>query len=326
MSTIPHLSIVIPTWNGRELVAACLESLDRQSYRDFETLVVDDGSTDDTADYIRTHHPGTQVVACPVNRGFVAAVNRGLAEARGPWIFLLNNDVTLAEDCLEHLMAEARSGAHAMLAPLVLWTEDPRLVYSAGDRVGRNGRPSSIGFKVARDMLAEEVAPFGVSGGYGLFKRELLDRVGVLDDAFGAYFEDSDLCFRARWAGYSAAVAPGALAWHAGSATIQNWLWWRTRQCYRNHALLVLKNFTLRLLWWNAGAIIRERRHQLGRVFQVARSEWGALRALAYTLHAWGGLAVRVPGALLKRRRIMAARRISSTAMQALLARGDRHE
>ncbi len=325
MSETPLLSVIIPTWNGRALLAACLESLGRQTLRDFETLVVDDGSTDDTVEFIRTHHPDVHVVACPVNRGFVAAINRGLEDARGRWIFLLNNDVTLAENCIEGLMEMAHAGEHNMLAPLVLWTEDPRLVYSAGDAMGRNGRPASIGYKVARDALAVDGSPFGISGGYGVFSRELLDRVGCLDPAFGAYFEDSDLSFRARWAGYRAAVCLDAVAWHVGSATIQNRLWWRTRQCYRNHTLLVIKNFSLRLLWWNAGAILRERAHQSARLFRVARNEWGAARALFFCVHAWLGLAARIPGALLKRRAIMAHRRRSSAEIQALLTDGGAH-
>jgi len=322
----PSCSIIIPTWNGRELVGCCLESLSRQGYRDFETLVVDDGSTDDTLDYLRMHHPEVRVLSCAVNRGFVAAVNRGISEAQGQWVFLLNNDVTLADDCLEHLMAAARRDESAMLTPLVLWTDDPRLVYSAGDAIGRNGRPSSIGFKAERTTWEAGAAPFGVSGGYGVFKRELLNHVGHLDPGFGAYFEDSDLCFRARWLGYGAGLVPEAVAWHIGSATIQDRLWWRTRQCYRNHALLIIKNFSARLLCWNAAAILRERFHQLNRVFQVARNEWGLVRAIVYTAQAWSELLVRIPGALIRRRHIMATRRLSSAAMQALLNDGSRHE
>ena len=322
----PELSVIIPTWNGRAMVSACLDSLARQSYTGFETVVVDDGSTDDTADHVRKHYPEVKLVVCPKNRGFVAAVNRGIAESRGQWLFLLNNDVTLAEDCLERLIAQARTGLYGMLAPLVLWTADPRLVYSAGDDIGRNGRPESAGYLAARDTLAIDRHPFGVSGGYGLFHRNLLDQIGLLDPAFGAYFEDSDLCFRARWAGRAACVVPEALAWHEGSATIRNRLWWRTRQCYQNHALLVLKNFSLPMLAWNARALCQERRHQFGRVFSTARAEWGTTRAVGHTFFAWLGLALRVPGALVRRRRVMALRKLTSAQMQALLRGGDRNE
>lgn len=320
------LSIVIPTWNGMPLLRRCLDSLRRQTWREFEVVVSDDGSIDGTAAQLADDYPEVLVARSARNSGFAVAVNRGITRARGEWIFLLNNDVILADDCLEHLMAQAESGECAMLTPLVLWTEDPRLVYSAGDAIGRNGRPEGIGYRVAREALSIHPHPFGVSGGYGLFKRAMLEQIGVLDTAFGAYFEDSDLCFRARWAGCHAAVVPAAIAWHVGSATIRGRLWWRTRQCYRNHALLVIKNFSPSMLWWNAGALVRERAHQTGRVFGAARAEWGAVCALGYTIHAWLGLAARIPGALLKRRRIMASRRLTSTEMQALLAPGGRNE
>lgn len=316
-----RISIVIPTWNGRALLRPCLESLRSQTWRDFEIVVSDDGSTDDTEDWLGEHFPEVVVVRSEVNQGFAVAVNRGIARAQGHWIFLLNNDVTLAEDCLEELMAAAQGDA-AMLTPLVLWTEDPRLVYSAGDRIGVNGRPESIGYQLARDTFVPSERPFGVSGGYGLFRRDLLDAVGVLDPAFGAYFEDADLCFRARWAGYEARLVPEALAWHVGSASISNRLWWRTKQCHRNHALLVIKNFSFRLLVWHAGALLGERLHQNLRLFHVARNEWGALRAMGFVARAWIGLAAKVPSAMVQRRRIMASSNISDEAMQALL-RGD---
>lgn len=304
------------------LLRSCLASLAAQTWRDFEIVVSDDGSTDGTADYLREHHPEVIVERSERNLGFVAAANRGIARARGEWVLLLNNDVTLATDCLECLMLAAENGNAAMLTPLVLWTEDPQLVYSAGDRIWTNGRPVSIGYQRERSNFAAIEAPFGVSGGYGLFRRDLLDKVGLLDPVFGAYFEDADLCFRARWAGFTAALVPDALAWHVGSASIQGRIWWRTRQCYRNHALLVLKNFSFSMLVRNAPALIAERRHQLLRLFQVARAEWGAARALAFVALAWMDLVVKIPRALMQRRRILNDRVLDDQAMQSLLEKG----
>ena len=277
---------------------------------------------DDTADHLREQYPDVVVERSEKNLGFVAAANRGIGRARGEWVFLLNNDVTLAPDCVERLMEVAESSDAAMLTPLVLWTEDPRLVYSAGDRIGTNGRPVSIGYQRERGAFVTVEAPFGVSGGYGLFRGDLLDKVGLLDPAFGAYFEDADLCFRARWAGFTAQLVSEAVAWHVGSASIQGRTWWRTRQCYRNHALLVLKNFPLSLLIWNGRALLVERRHQVHRLFQVARAEWGAVRAAGFVALAWMDLASKVPGALLQRRRILKNRSLGDRAMQSLLEHG----
>lgn len=319
----PELSIVIPTWNGWDLLQQCLESLRNQSFQDFEVVVVDDGSTDDTPNRLASAWPGVRCVACPANRGFAPAVNAGIAVARGTWVFLLNNDVTLEPPCLELLMKTARESSHSMLCPLVFWAEDPRFIYSAGDALLRNGRPASRGFRRPRDSYTPSCDPFGVSGGYGLFRKALLDEVGVLDERFVAYFEDADLCFRARWAGHTAALVPEAVAHHVGSASIEGKFWWRTRQCFQNHALLVVKNYSAPLLWRNRGAIVRERRHQWARVFNTARSEWGLLRAAAFTFFAWWGLLRRLPGALRDRRGILRGRKLDIDAMQRLLARED---
>lgn len=319
------LSIVIPTWNGLALLRPCLESVRAQTWQDFEIIVSDDGSTDGTDAWLAASYPEVVVLRSERNLGFVAAANRGIVRAQGAWLFLLNNDVTLAEDCLAHLMAAADQNQAAMLAPVVLWTAEPQLVYSAGDQIGKNGRPNSVGYGLVQGSFTIRERPFGVSGGYGLFRSDLLDRVGILDPAFGAYFEDADLCFRARWAGFDALLVPEARAWHVGSASIQGRTWWRTRQCYRNHALLVIKNFSIRMLIWNASPLLAERRHQTRRLFNAARHEWGTLRAVAQVAMTWVALMARVPGALVQRRQILRNRKLSDEAMQALLMDGESH-
>jgi len=325
-SPTPVLSVIIPTWNGWALLESCLDSLRRQTFQDMEIIVVDDGSTDGTPERLADRFPEVRCILSPANRGFAPTVNLGLAEARAPWVFLLNNDVTLEARCVEKLMECAREETYSMIAPLVLCAESPELIYSAGDALGVSGRPTSRGFRCARACWTSKGEPFGVSGGYGLFRKALLDAIGPLDEAFVAYFEDADLCFRARWAGHRATVVMGAEAWHVGGASIGGRTWWRTRQCFQNHALLVVKNFSLSLLWGNRRALLRERRHQWGRIFGAARNEWGSARAVAFCLGAWWGLLVRLPGALRHRRAILRGRVLGDSAMQALLETGDSHE
>ena len=315
----PALTVVIPTWNGWALLQSCLESLGNQTFQDFVVIVVDDGSTDDTVAQLAAAYPEVQCIQSPVNRGFAPTANLGLAAAQSPWILLLNNDVTLEPRCLEHLMDAAATGSHSMLCPLVLFAEDPRLIYSVGDRIGKDGRPYSRGYRVPQDILESAGDPFGVSGGYGLFRKTLFDEVGLLDESFVAYYEDSDLCFRARWQGHTATLVPEAIAHHVGSASIDGRLWWRTRQCLQNQALLVVKNFSWPLLWKNRGLLFREQRHQWKRLFTTGRHHWGAIRAVLFCAGAWWGLVRRLPGALAARRITLAHRAISDEAMQKLL-------
>jgi GT2 family glycosyltransferase len=316
----PELAIVIPTWNRRDLVCACLDTLRAQTWRAFEVIVVDDGSEDDTAEVLARDYPEARVIRLARNGGFVAAANAGLQQATAPWILLLNNDMTLAPDCLEHLMAAAQAGTADLLAPLVCWQDEPEVIYSAGDRLCRNGRPEAIGFRQPRAAFEPPRQVFGVSGGAGLIRRTVLERIGYLEPAFTAYFEDADFSCRARLAGFTAACVPEARAWHIGSASIAGKTWWRSAQCCRNHALLIIRTFPCTVIVRHAPAILAERVHQYGMVFSAARAAFGARRAVGIVLHTATSTWAALPGALAARWRIQRMRRITPAAFGALLS------
>lgn len=316
-----RVSVVIPTWNRRDLAAACLRSLREQTHRELEIIVVDDASSDGTAEMIRSEFPEARVLRLARNSGFAVAVNTGIRVASGTWIFLLNNDVTLAPDCLERMLRAADETGAAMVAPLILWKDSPEIVYAAGDRVRVNGRPESIGFRQPRNTFSMPDGIFGVSAAAGLYHRELFDAVGLLDERFEAYFEDSDLCFRARLAGLTAALAPDAVAFHIGSASITGKTWWRSAQCFRNHALLVLKDMPGPLLLRFAPRIAWERAHQARRLFSSARTEFGAMGALKVFVRTLLSLLGTLPYALRERGRIQRSRKISLIELRRLLSR-----
>ena len=314
-----RLSVIIPTWNRHDLALACLRSLAEQTFQNIEIILVDDGSTDGTREIVAREFPNVRVVRLPENQGFCKAVNAGLRQATGDLVLLLNNDMTLKADFLEQLVAAADASDAAVFAPLVLWRDDPTTIYSAGDLQRANGRPESIGFRQPREGFSFPKQIFGVSAGAGLYRREVFDRVGVLDDRFIAYFEDSDLSFRARLAGYRAQFVPSAVAYHIGSASITGREWWRTRQCYRNHALLLLKNMPLALVFRHAAPIAAERLHQARRLFSAARAEYGAARAALCLFDAWLSILRQVPHTLAERRRIQRMRIVSINDLEASL-------
>ena len=314
-----RVSIVIPSWNRRALVVECLGSLSSQTFRDFAAIVVDDGSTDDTVEILSRDFPEMRVVRLPDNRGFAAAANAGMRAADAPLVFLLNNDMTLAPDCLERLVQRAEQSDAAMFAPLMLFRDRPDVIYSAGDGQLACGRPVSIGHGCDASGFRHPDRIFGVSAGAALYRRELLDRIGSFDERFGAYFEDSDLNFRARLAGFAAEVVRDAAAYHVGSASLEGRHVWRARQCCRNHALLVVKNMPAGLLVRHAREIIAERFHQNRRVWSVARAENGAWHALAALLGTWFSTARQIPHALAERRRIQRMRTLDTAELAALL-------
>jgi GT2 family glycosyltransferase len=125
---------------------------------------------------------------------------------------------------------------------------------------------------------------------------------------------------RARLAGYDCAVAPEAIAYHVGSASLGGKIWWRARQCFRNHALLIIKNYPLALLARYWPAIARERAHQARMMFSSARAEFGFARAIGIFLGAAGSLIVALPGAV-RARGHLRRRVLSNRDFMALLAR-----
>lgn len=316
-----RLSIVIPTWNRKDLALSCLRSLEKQTFKNFETIVVDDGSTDDTAEAVDQEFPEARVVRLPRNSGFAAAANAGIRRATSGLILLLNNDITVEPDFLEKLLQAADSSNAAMFAPLLLWRDDPKVIYSAGDRQLASGRPESVGFRRPREGFAFPRTIFGVSAAAGLYRREVFDRVGLLDEHFVAYFEDSDLSFRARLAGFEAEFVEDAVGCHMGSASIGGREWWRTRQCYRNHALLVLKNMPLELIRRNARVILAERIHQTRRLFSAARAERGAVWAAGVLGTTWLSILRQLPHALRERHRIQRTREIELGKLEELVSR-----
>jgi hypothetical protein len=318
------VTIVIPTWNRKELLRECLVSIEAQTFKEYAVVVVDDASTDGTVDDVKSLFPRTRIVARSMNGGFCAAVNDGVREADGEYVLLLNNDMTLDMRCVEHLIARAESSDAAMFAPLVVFRAEPTIVYGAGDLQRTDGRPESRGFRQPLGERAYGEDVFGVSAGAALYRRVVFETVGLLDERFVAYFEDSDLNFRARLAGFRACFVGDAKAKHVGSASLTGRTWWRTRQCYRNHALLLIKNMPGALLLRYLPSIIQERWRGVGRVVSAARTEFGLARALGVLLGVWLEVALLVPHALIARRRIQRSRKISVAELDAILTKPER--
>lgn len=318
--TAAKIDVVIPSWNGRDLLAECLQSLAAQMFREFNTLVVDDASTDGTTEMVRERFPWAGLLRREVNGGFCAAVNDGIAKASADFVFLLNNDITLHPECLERLFAAGEQTGAGMLAPLILWRGEPGVIYSAGDRQRRNGRPEAVGFGVPAEGFSYPAEVFGVSAAAALYRREVFDRIGLFDAKFGTYYSDSDVSFRARLAGCQAAFVREAVAWHVGSASLAGSTLRRTFECCVNHTLLVVKNMPAPLIPRYTPHIMAERLHQIRRLWSAARAERGAVFATAQVAAAGGRVLRLWPHALRERRRIQRARRVSAAEINRLLS------
>ena len=314
------LTVVIPTHNGRERLCRCLDSLRAQSQPPSAIIVVDDASSDGTAAVIAEVFPEVRVVTRASNGGFCKAINEGLRMANTEAVMTLNDDMTLAPDALERLMAAWSD--EVVVGPLILFDDDPGIVYAAGDRLLSNGRPESIGFRQSLEHFSSEEPIAGITAGAAIYPRALLEQIGGFDERFVAYFDDMDVSLRLRWLGIEPVLVREAIARHEGAASIQGRTWWRTRQCSRNHAMLVLKHWPWRLLIRNAPGILREGLAGIRRTFNAARVDRGSARALVCVLGVMGEWCWLLPCALIARHRI--ARKVSAGTFESWLTPQDR--
>ncbi|MBI5650472.1 MAG: glycosyltransferase family 2 protein [Chloroflexi bacterium] len=214
-------SVIIPNWNGSRLLPTCLIALRQQTFRDFETLVVDDCSTDDSRELIARDFSEARVIALGTNRGFAPAVNAGIRAARGEVIVLLNNDTEADAHWLAEIARalEANPNAGIVACKLKLFDRRDHL-HSAGDFFRVDGIPGNRGvWERDEGQYDDARGVFGPCGGACAYRKTMLDEIGGFDEALGSYCEDVDLNWRARLAGYAIAYAPRAIVYHMVSAT-----------------------------------------------------------------------------------------------------------
>jgi GT2 family glycosyltransferase len=217
------LTVAIATYNGRDLLALALPSLAMQSFRDFRVLVVDDGSSDGTAEWLAERWPAVEVLVQP-NAGVTAALNVCLsAGAReSELIGLFNNDVELDPDCLGELVAAMGEHPDAGSAcPKLLDFRRRDVLDGAGDEIRWTGHGHRRGHG-ERDLGQYDQPQwvFGPCGGAAVYRRSTLELVGGLDEDFYTFFEDVDWSLRAQLAGLGCRYVPSARVFHMGSATL----------------------------------------------------------------------------------------------------------
>ena len=215
------VDIVIPNLNGRHMLAGCLDSIRRQTWGDWRVSVVDNGSTDGSAEWLRKAHPEVRLIALGKNTGFSPAVNLGIRAGNRPLVFLLNNDTELAPDCLEQLVRAAETQPdHAFFAPRMLSFHQRHLLDGAGEGYLRGGAGYRLGTMEADGPPYDRARTvFGACAGAALYRREPFAALGWFDDDFFAYLEDVDLNLRAGRAGLRCRYVPAARVYHIGSAT-----------------------------------------------------------------------------------------------------------
>lgn len=295
---MPRVSVIIPTWNGAELLRVALRSLDAQRWRDFEVIVVDNASADDTLAMTTREFPDARQVRLPENRGFAAAVNAGIDEARGEIIVLQNNDTEADPGWLAALVAgldrhpEAGSCASKMLD-----FSDRTRIDAAGDQMALQATSIGRGERDGPEFSRERYV-FSACAGAAAYRREVFETIGGFDERFFAYLEDVDVGFRAQIAGYRCVYLPDAVIYHRGGATSDRISDIRAFWLVRNSLFLFFQNMPARVL----------RRHGWFMLIWPFADALLHRRSLSIAARGWLAFCRDLPEVVRRRRRAYALR------------------
>lgn len=282
------IQVAIPSWNGLNWLKACLPSLVRQDSVDFGITVVDNGSRDGTAPWLEARYPEVQVIRNSRNLGFARAVNQAVRESSAKYIATLNNDTEVDPDWLQNLAAVAESSESVgMVASKMLFADRPTLINSAGIAVDRAAIAwDRLGGVRDAPQVSEPEEVFGPCAGAALYRRAMLDEVGLFDEDFFAYLEDVDLAWRARRAGWRCWYAPKARVLHHHSATGKEGSPFKSFHLGRNKIWLLAKNYPFQQLWQYVPLVLLY--DMLAVVYALAaRGDVHALRGRLGGLSGW---------------------------------------
>jgi len=218
------VSVVIPNWNGKKFLPLCLSSLRNQTYANFEIILVDNNSKDGSVELVAQNFPEVIIVTNKVNRGFAGGVNDGIHRAcnDSKYIVVLNNDTKADSKWLEKLVEGAeRQWNIGMCASKVLKFDKASIIDSAGLAIYRDldgfrrgrGRTDTAEFDTMKEV-------FGPVGSAALYRKSMLDEIGLFDEDFFAYVEDIELAWRARLAGWKCMYIPTSVIYHVHSGTL----------------------------------------------------------------------------------------------------------
>lgn len=211
-----RVSIIIVNWNGKNHLKNCLRSLAKLKYKKTEIIIVDNGSTDGSREYITTRYPKIQLIKNSSNLGFSQANNQGIKKASGEYVLLLNNDTKVRNDFLATLVKKISSDPLlGAVQPKILHWEKPGQLDSIGSFLTHTGFLFHYGFEAMDSkILDKEIELFSGKGSCLLFKKKVLDKIGYFNEDFFAYFEETDLCWRLWLAGYHLLYIPKAVIYH----------------------------------------------------------------------------------------------------------------
>jgi GT2 family glycosyltransferase len=312
---MPEISVIVVNWNGKHFLETCLSALRQQIFRDFEIILVDNGSQDGSAEYVRSNFSEVRLLALSENRGFTGGNIAGWEQSRGDLIILLNNDTEADPHWLDEIhKANLEFPQMGSFASKMLLFDQRDRIDNCGFDLTVLGLPIDRG-RGETDGPAWAVAAkvFGACGGAATYRRSMLEDVGFLDNDFFMTFEDVDLAFRCQLRGYECMLVPGAIVYHYYRATMAKYPARQSFFSQRNIELVYLKNMPLGLI---VRSLPQRLLYQLGGVIFCLKQGVG-LSVLKAKLDAIRQL----PRSISKRRTILNRRTIRDDQLRSLLRR-----
>ncbi|MCG6882076.1 MAG: glycosyltransferase family 2 protein [Deltaproteobacteria bacterium] len=305
-------TVIIVSWNGRHLLPDCLNSLQAQEFKKFETIVVDNGSSDGSVEWVHRHHPEVRVVPLSSNQGFCAANNIGYRLINTKYVALLNNDAVAHPLWLESLVdALEKNNQAGFAASKILHYEKPDTIDRAGDSYTRAGVGLLRGRGMSFHTYEKPEWIFGACAAAALYRKGMIDEIGFFDEDFFLLHEDVDLSFRAQLKGYRCLYVPAAEVYHKTSSSIVRDSNISIYYGHRNMEWVYLQNMPGRLL---GRTIVLHLAHMVGsfiyfscrgQIRNILRAKWDAFR--------------HIKAVLQKRRRIQKGKRVEDVYIWNLL-------
>ncbi|MBO5622243.1 MAG: glycosyltransferase family 2 protein [Butyrivibrio sp.] len=214
------VTVIIPNFNGKKYLSDCLKSLAKQSFTDFDVIIVDDGSTDGSAEFIMNNYPFVKVIELKENTGFANAANTGIMASDSPYVFLLNNDTMCDERAIERLVRVMENKKKLFSAQAkMLQMKEPHNIDDCGDLYCALGWAFTPGKDKNFRKFSRRESITSTCAGAAIYRKEYFEKVGYFDQEHFCYLEDVDLGYRARLKGYANVMEPTAIVYHVGSAS-----------------------------------------------------------------------------------------------------------
>jgi GT2 family glycosyltransferase len=326
----PKVTVAVPTLAAGEVLEACLKALESQTVDEFEVVVIDNSGSGRARASCPGVSPRVRVITNQGNVGFGAAVNQAFRGSTAPYLATLNDDAVAHPRWLEMLLEDAEAHPRTGQPRIGMWASEVRL---AG-----TGELDSAGMLIASDGSSKQRTPpapladaneaLFPSGSAALYRRAMLDEIGLFDESFFLYCEDTDLGLRARWAGWDCRYVPGAVVEHRYSHSAGRASPLKAYYVERNRLYTIVKNFPARMLWaapfasaaryfWHVAALAAGR----GKASEYRQAGHSAALLPFLVIRANIAALFRLPALLAARRRIRATRRITAAEFRVMLKR-----